>query len=233
MLCVLGFSTQNMATAPDIYRCVQNDGSVVIQDRRCMVTALQQAAPIKPQKRALTRLQAETPEVIKPKSPVQRLRQTNASKPLPSSNRSPYFTVGWDGFIPNDWAMHKTITRNYQQLLLSLVQFKTANEFSQGVRLSVYSNTIKTSKQGAFAQALELYHQIRDNSSLQLLDSQFKSHPHYKVFNIKYRNQKQQLMLTEFYIDEAHNDLFVITVQAHISDWQANLQLADQIISQL
>ncbi len=40
-------------------------------------------------------------------------------------------------------------------------------------------------------------------------------------------------MLTEFYIDEDNNDLFVITVQAKEADWSANWQLAEKIINQL
>ncbi len=230
LLCVLGFSTQVGAKSPKIYHCLQKNGSVVIQDRRCMVTNLQQAKPLKPQRRVLSNSKAQSKPT---KNPTQRPNRVATAKGRKNSKRSPFFTFGWDRFIPANWVMQRTNTSHYQELLLSRTQFKNKNTFIDGVKLAVYSNTMKTSRLEAFAQALQLYHQIRDNNSLRLLDSQFKSDPNYKVFNIKYQNQRQQIMLTEFYIDEVNNDLFVITVQAKEAEWSANWQLAMKIIGQL
>jgi hypothetical protein len=228
MLCLLiGFAATN-AKAAEIYRCVQNDGSVVIQDRPCMVTKLQQPKAKNAPKRSLNKIPSS-----KPINQARRTPETNQTTGKQRSNRSPYFTFGWDRFIPSNWVMQKINTTAFQQLLLSKNQFNSSIDFRDGVKLSVYSDTMRTSGVGAFAQALQLYHQIRDNSSLQLLDSQFKTHPSYKVFNIKYQNQKQHILLTEFYIDEVHNDLFVLTVQANQSQWPLNWQLAEKIIQQL
>ena len=235
ILCLLAISAGIETKAAKIYRCAQGDGSVVIQDRRCLVTDLQQIKPKVtnksiPSKQPLTSQQAET---LERKSPVRLPRQLKPPNSQRNSVRSPYFSLGWDGFIPANWVMQKTNSQSFQQLLLSQTQFKGLNDFRQGVKLTVYSNTMKTSGLGAFAQALQLYHQIRDNNTFELLDSQFKTHPSYKVFNIKYQNQKQLMLLTEFYIDEVHNDLFVLTVQANQSQWPLNWQLAEKIIQQL
>lgn len=193
-----------------------------------MVTDLQQPKA----KNAAKRSHNKEPS-SKPRNQIRRAPKTNQNTGKQRSNRSPYFTFGWDRFIPANWVMQKINTNAFQQLLLSQSQFTSSTDFSDGVKLSVYSNTMRASGLGAFAQALQLYHQIRDNSSLQLLDSQFKTHPSYKVFNIKYQNQKQHILLTEFYIDEVHNDLFVLTVQANQSQWPLNWQLAEKIIQQL
>ena len=119
------------------------------------------------------------------------------------------------------------------QWLLSRNQFNEVKAFGEGVKLDVYANTMMRTQQGAFAQALELYHQIRGDKKLKLLDSQFRSHQSYKVFNIKYIQPGGNLTLTEFYIDEQHNDLFVITAQAKQANWDQNWQMAESIISNL
>jgi len=235
LLCALGFNALVGAKAPELYRCEQNNGTVVIQDRRCMITDLQQNKAQKSQRRVLSKrvISNKKAHSTQATNPSQRPNRSNTTKSRQNSSRSPYFNMGWDQFIPINWMMHKIITSKYQQLLLSRMQFKNSNDFSQGVKLTVYNNTMQESRLDAFAQALKLYHQIRDNSSFKLLGSQFKTHANYKAFNIKYQNQRQQLLLTEFYIDEDYNDLFVITVQAKEADWSLNWQLAMKIISQL
>lgn len=235
-LVVLLICTQIDAKAPKLFSCVQKDGTTVIQDRRCMVTAIQQP---KTKIKVPQQLRKTTPD-FKPTN-RSKLTKKNASKfnkpnsQLNSnvSNRSPYFTFGWDRFIPATWLLKKVETLTYEQTLLSDIQFTGLNDFKQGVKLSVYANTMQTSRLDSFAQALQLYHQIRDNSHFQLVDSQFKAHTKYKVFNIKYQNSDKQLMLTEFYIDESNNDLFVVTVQAAESNWLNNWRMAEQIIKQL
>ena len=117
--------------------------------------------------------------------------------------------------------------------LLSKSQFNGAAEFNEGVKLEVYPDTIRRSRQEAFAQALVLYHRIRDNQKFKLLDSQFKAHDNYKVFNIKYLQPNEKVALTEFYIDEFNNDLFVVTIQAKQSNWLLNWGLAESIIVNL
>ena len=129
--------------------------------------------------------------------------------------------------------MHKIKTSQYDQLLLSRQKFKGFSDFKEGVKLTVYADTMRKFRHGAFAQALNHYHQIRDNSHYKLLDSQFKSHLNFKVFNIKYRLKSGALALTEFYIDENHNDLFVLTVQSKESSWLSNWTFAEQLIRQL
>lgn len=246
-LVVLMFSTNPLAKKTEVYYCKQKNGTVVIQDRRCMITELQQVKPGKSrQLKANKRKQgnSHSPTAIKEQSispliPKETLSQSPSRRKTANlqnnvqSNRSPYFNFGWDRFIPPNWVMHKSNNRIYQQMLISQAQFGGPGDFKQGVKLSVYGDTMKVSRLDSFAQALQLYHQVRDNNNFQLLDSQFKTHPSYKVFNIKYQNQRQQLLLTEFYIDEKNNDLFVVTIQASEQDWQPNWVMAEKLIKQL
>jgi len=214
-LLLLVLSLCVVAKKPEIYRCAQKDGTVVIQDRRCMITDLQQVKSVRSNKvkgirRSQTKrtLAEKNKPSTKPKKIIKSLSQVATQQNKLNSGRSTYFTLGWERFIPPNW------------------EVKTSS-------ISAYGDTMKTSQLDSFAQALELYHQIRDNNAFKLLDSQFKVHHSYKVFNIKYQNQRQQMLLTEFYIDERHNDLFVLTIQAPESNWQINKELAEQIISQL
>ncbi len=220
----------------EIYRCTQTDGTVVVQDRRCMITDLHQNKANKQKKSQVnqrTRNQSTPSSKRQTKLPAQISKRSIDPNDKKASGRSPYFNAGWDRYLPANWARLKANSNNYQQLYLSRAQLKTTNDFKHGVKLSVYSDTMKASGLDSFAKALQLYHQIRDNGSFQLLDSQFKAHPNYKVFNIKYQNHKQQMLLTEFYIDEQNNDLFVVTIQAAPSNWQTNQTMAEKIISQL
>jgi len=220
------------AKTAKIYRCEQKDGTVVIQDRLCMITDLQKIKPVKSRKSQNNTTISPQRTTVRPKL-HNSISQNNSNVSKQPSKRSPYFSFGWDRFIPANWLMKKVDTLTYDQTLLSRTQFSGLYDFKQGVKLSVYADTMKTSKINAFAQALVLYHQIRDNKNHQLLDSQFKAHPKYKVFNIKYKTSNKQLLLTEFYIDESNDDLFVVTTQSHESRWSSNWQLTEQIISHL
>ncbi len=231
---LFGCSSTVLAKKPSFYRCQQADGSVVVQDRRCQSTSLAEAKPqVSKPKRPASRSQNSV--VKKTNIPRQNQRINHSSSRRSDANRarSPYFTLGWDRFIPANWQLQQIKTQQYDQLLMSRTQFKGLSDFREGVKLSVYADTMRRHRQGAFAHALQLYQQIRDNNGYTLLDSQFKSHPNYKVFNIKYMLGNKDLALTEFYIDENHNDLFVVTVQARAASWQPQWQLAERVINQL
>ncbi len=227
---LLLISASSWAKKGELYRCKQADGSTVIQDRRCMVTGLQQSTtPKKVNKKPLKTKQSRKQSALNlPTKARAQTRQSNQSH-----GRSGYFTFGWDRFIPVNWQMHKLMANGVDRLLLSKTQFQGAHDFDQGVELDVYGSTMSRLGKGAFAQALVLYHRIRDNGDFQLLDSQFKTHDSYKVFNIKYLQSNQRITLTEFYIDERHNDLFVVTVQANEANWPLYWQMAERIINQL
>lgn len=220
------------AKAPEVYQCQQTDGSVVIQDRKCLVTHSRPApeqAP-KPNTRHTPQARRATPgnsrTVIDPQARVTR-PQTAAQ------SRSAYFQLGWERFLPANWLLVKDETPFVHHLWLSLQRFTGGRDFLQGVKLSVYPSTHRSYRQGAFSHALNLYHAIREQHQQRLLDSQFKSHERYKVFTLKYQMTGQQIALTEFYIDEANNDLFVLTIQSEHAAWRQHEQLAMQIISQL
>lgn len=229
MISMLMASPVILSKTPKLYRCQQADGREVVQDRRCVVTQLQtanssQSKPIKPKPK---------PKVLVAtnkggKAVGSKPRTTNGSQA-----RSPFFVFGWDRFLPANWMLVKEQVGSTQHLMLSKTRFNGSNDFMAGIKLSVYSKTMKSQRQGAFALALSLYHQIREQYSEQLIDSQFKTHQRYKIFNIGYRVQNSFTALTEFYIDESNNDLFVLTIQSPQSNWQLHQQLANQITSNL
>ncbi len=212
-----------VAKKPELYRCLQKDGTVVIQDRMCMVTDLQKA-PTKPENKPLK-------PTLKSKKESLGASVTSVQKSsFSETKRSPYFTFGWERFIPANWLIYRQKASGYEATWWSETKFTSPADFIDGVVLRVYKNTMAYEKQGAFAQALEHYHGIRDNDRFKLLDSQFKNHNRFKVFNIKYQQPDDILTITEYYIDERHNDLFVLTVQARPSLWTKQWELAAQII---
>jgi len=220
------------AKKPEVYRCQQADGSVVIQDRKCLVTH-SQPAPAKSSR-------ADTQKAAKPSrrtanSPLAAFDpKARVSRPRSAAqNRSDYFQLGWERFLPANWLLIKDETPFVHHLWLSLQRFTSGQDFLQGVKLTVYPATHRSYRQGAFSHALNLYHAIREQHQERLLDSQFKSHERFKVFNLKYQLAAQQLALTEFYIDEANNDLFVLTIQSDNASWRQHERLATQIISRL
>ncbi len=231
-LVLLGCSAFGITKKPDLYRCLQADGSVVIQDRRCQATHLQQAKPQESKPKRLKPIPSKP--MVKNTDPVKAInRRAHTTKVQKNAQRSPYFNVGWERFIPANWQLQQIKTQRFDQLLMSRSRFNGLNDFREGVKLAVYADTVRKHRQGAFAHALQLYERIRDNEAYTLLDSQYKNHPNYKVFNIKYLLGNKDLALTEFYIDETHNDLFVLTVQARESSWLPQWQFAERIINQL
>jgi hypothetical protein len=210
-----------------IYKCQQADGTVVTQDRRCEVTRLQQPKlnknVVKP--------------VIKPNSPrsssPKKVRKKVARTVGSNNQRSPYFTFGWDQIIPKNWLLRKEEFASHHQLLLSKTKFTGSRDFNSGLKLAVYPQTNRTMSEDAFAKALTIYHQIRERYSNQLINSHFKTHNRYKIFNIEYKIDNTIYAFTEFYIDEDNNDLFVLTIQSPQNKWQQHQVLAEKIFSHL
>lgn len=214
-----------------LYQCEQADGTVVTQDRRCQVTRLQQAEA-KPVIKA-----SKTPSKSFKTTPSQFIarEKTRAVELLKLNKkaRSPYFSIGWEATIPKSWWLNKIENDRLHQLLFSSKALKTMGDFEIGVKLSVYPKTQQNYRQDAFAKALTLYHQIREQFSNQLVNSHFKSHKRFKIFNIEYKIKNNIKAFTEFYIDEFNNDLFVITIQSPAEQWQQHLNLAHIIQSSL
>ncbi|MCX7554660.1 hypothetical protein OS175_12285 [Marinicella sp. S1101] len=227
LLFAFSMASSLQAKKTKLYHCNQADGTTVIQDRKCAVTALQQ-------KSQATRSERKKPLQRRPK-PLQQPHQS--VKPSMPNNiaqaRSPYFSFGWARFIPANWSVYKRQSRDHEQTWWSRKVLNSPAEFQAGVSLKAYKDTMSNLRMGAFAQALLLYHQIRDNPGHRLLDSQFKSHDRFKVFNIKYQQPNNILTTTEYYIDDHNNDLFVITAQAPEAQWSVQWGLAEKIINQL
>jgi hypothetical protein len=221
-----------LAKTPEVYHCQQADGSVVIQDRRCLATHSRTVKPVEHKK--TTQATATKPRTSGQLPGVSRRPALQApDRRHGKQAKSRYFQLGWERFLPANWLLIKNESPFVHHLWLSLQRFTGGQDFNQGVKLSVYPATHRSYRQGAFTQALDLYHGIREQYQEQLLDSQFKSHERFKVFNLKYQLSDKRLALTEFYIDEFNNDLFVLTIQSDIASWRRHEQLATQIISQL
>jgi len=218
------------AKTPRLYHCQQLDGRVVIQDRRCQITDLTES---KPQKTSRQNKMSQSSPVTEMAPPKNFTKPAKNSSNAEKKNRSPYFKFGWDRFIPVNWQLRKEQLGLFHQIMLSKNQFKGAEDFDVGLKLKVYPKTNLSYQKGAFSVALNLYHQIRKQYSNHLIDSQFKSHQRFKVFNIGYQLPHQVLALTEFYIDEQNNDLFVVTIQSPQSSWYLHQQLAEELISRL
>ncbi len=214
------------AKTPKLYRCLQDSGNVVVQDRRCAVTQLQQAKP--PVKNT-----TKKNKLTHPNTSVVKRRQQSSKQPQSIQSRSPYFVFGWDRILPANWQLLKEEVGSTEHLLLSKSRFNDSSDFVAGIKLSVYPKTMRSSSQGAFSMALALYHEIRERHHNRLIDSQFKSHDRFKVFNIGYRLPESMTALTEFYIDESNNDLFVLTIQSSQLNWTLHQRLADRIINNL
>lgn len=231
LLFALAMATTLQAKKTKLYHCVQTDGAMVIQDRRCAVTALQQ----KPQSASSVRKTSPNKHNPQKQNPQkQNYPPRDTSSPISKAQaRSPYFSFGWARFIPANWSVHKRQLRHYEQTWWSKKQFNSPAEFKAGVSLKAYKDTMATLRMGAFAQALLLYHQIRDNPGHRLLDSQFKSHDRFKVFNVKYQQPSHMITTTEYYIDDHNNDLFVVTTQAPEAQWSTQWGLAEKIIDNL
>ena len=205
---------------------------MVIQDRKCLVTHSKPAQPKPIRSKPRQADKKTTASKFNPRYPGD--AQARVSRPrIAGQGRSDYFQLGWERFLPANWLLIKDETPFVHHLWLSMQRFTNGRDFLQGVKLSVYPSTHRSYRQGAFSHALDLYHNIREAHQEQLLDSQFKSHERFKVFNLKYQLTGQQLALTEFYIDEANNDLFVLTIQSDNAAWRQHEQLASQIISRL
>ncbi len=220
---LLLLSLATVAKKTKLYQCQQADGTVVTQDRRCEVTRLQQAkVPAqREESKKSKKSKLETVKshpVFKSKAPVKFKQGTHS--------RSAFFNVEWDQFIPPNWFVEKTTSHHYHQWLFSLTRLKGNHDFRTGIKLTVYPKTQQNYQQNAFAKALTLYHQIREQYSSQLINSHFKTHERFKIFNVEYKTNPTTKAFTEFYIDEANNDLFVITIQSPHEQWEQYLALA-------
>lgn len=203
---------------------------MVIQDIRCIATSLKKA-PAKTTNPKQKSVKGNKKVTTKSASRIKRAVAKSPNKDKLS--RSPYFSFGWSNFIPANWSSQRQSNQYFEETYWSRDILNSPSDFKKGVKLRAYRNTVNTGNIGAFAQALDLYHGIRDNADYKLIDSQFKAHQRFKVFNLKYQQPKGLITTTEFYIDESYDDLFVVTVQATEADLLTQWQLANQIIKKL
>ena len=170
-----------------------------------------------------------------PKTSQVKTQRTRLNKPQRSQRRKTTATnhsQDWQSAIPANWQMLSQKRSLQEHWWFSQSPIKQYSDFRQGVRVTLYKDTVRSNRKVAFAQALALYHEVRNDPENQLLDSGFKSHERYKVFNIKYL-RNEHVVLSEYYVDESSNQLYVLTIQAKQSKWSAPQQLAATIMRSL
>jgi hypothetical protein len=209
------FINQAPAAKFKLYHCQTTTGSVVVQDRPCAVTRMKS---VKPGSQSKKRNKAVTGSKQKytPKS----LAQASLSS---SQNRSPQAFID----IVNKRKWPSELNRNGHGWQLT-VQVPGKNNSEQAGQLSVqyFRNPQATLNQDAFSYALDLYHEIRHQ--YRLIDSRFKSHPAYKIFNIAYH--KAQLSAnTEFYMGKFDGSLWVFSLQSQSNEFTKTHHLMAQL----
>lgn len=202
---------------------------MVIQDRRCAVTGLQNQSKsvVKNKPKVKTKSTAKTTQVKAPSTRAYQPRTNQRRISSPAKHHQQ-----WQSAIPANWQMLSQKRSLQEHWWFSQSPIKQYSDFRQGVRVTLYKDTVRSNRKVAFAQALALYHEVRNDPENQLLDSGFKSHERYKVFNIKYL-RNEHVVLSEYYVDESSNQLYVLTIQAKQSKWSAPQQLAATIMRSL
>lgn len=215
LLIGLAISSQPLAAKFKLYHCQSSSGTVVVQDRPCAVTHL---SSVKPTDQTKNRNKKPANNILKytPKT----LSQASSGT---VQNIPPQAFVD----IANKSKWRSKLNHNGHGWQLTI--YLPGNDNSeQAGQLSVryYRNPQNTLNQDAFSYALNLYHEIRHQ--YQLIDSKFKSHPAYKIFNIAY--QKTSLSArTEFYMGKFDQSLWVFSLQSHANQ----LNKARHIMAQL
>lgn len=199
-----------------LYHCQSADGNRVVQDRPCAVTG---TINVKPgaQQQSKTRHDVTKPTGPKPPRPNNFTSHARKDKQPVSSQAFVDLLQG------QPWASQITQNRHGWHLTATL----SAQNNQQPSRVSVeyFKNPGLTLNQEAFSYALNRYHRIR--LTYPLLDSEFKSHPAYKVFNIIYRHAAQAA-ISEFYVSKADASLWVFSLQCNPVDQDAARALVAQ-----
>lgn len=211
----LTVTNQAPAAKFKLYHCQTTAGPVVVQDRPCAVTRMK-SVQLDRQSKDRNKPATNNKQKYTPKT----LAQASLSS---TQNRSPQAFI--DIVNRRNWPLK--LTRNGHGWQLT-VQVPGKNNSEQAGQLSVqyFRNPQATLNQDAFSYALDLYHEIRHQ--YRLIDSRFKSHPAYKIFNIAYH--KAQLSAnTEFYMGKFDDSLWVFSLQSHVSDLHNTRHLMAQL----
>lgn len=198
-----------------LYHCQAQNGTVVVQDRACAVTRLPPAQsdrqqPVSPRTRP-----DKTPG-HQPKTPQQAGLQTN-----PRASSQAFVDMAH----ARQWPAKINRNNHGWQLIIDVPKVTQDNQAAR-VSVEYFNNPAVTLNQDAFSYALTIYHGIR--RQYRLIDSEFKSHPAYKVFNVAYQKSAQSAK-SEFYIGKLDGSLWVFTLQSD----PANLAKSRQIMAQL
>ncbi len=195
-----------------IYHCQSESGHIVIQDRACRITDL------------LTNDNGQNKRINKPD-------QIAVNRRKPQLNQSDNHQKEFRGNKVHNTEPEKFIQQinsekwqpqlisginGWQLTLLMDITAATSNKTDAGIVINFYPDTFKSFGQDAFAQALDFYQMIRNKHQLQ--DSQFVSHPHFKVFSVSYRVSGVRAY-TEYYIAKNRPELWVVTMKTQAKDW--------------
>ena len=213
---VFGCLSLNLAQAGQfkLYHCKTDDGPVVVQDRPCAVTRMNPAT-----KKSAQPNQRKARQANKPKHKPKSFKQA-ASAPIQAASSKAFIEIAHK----NNWPAQ--LSRNQHGWHLSVdVPGRSHNQSSQ-VSVRYFKNPEQTLNTDAFSYALNLYHGIRHQ--YHLIDSQFKSHSAYKVFNIVYKKATQSAK-SEFYISKRNGSLWVFSFESSA----AGLAQTQRVMAQL
>lgn len=194
-----------------IYHCQSESGHIVIQDRACRITDL--LTNDKDQKKRLNKsnpkaVNRRKPQPNRPDYHQNSFHNNKSPNPVPESFIQQINSEKWQ---------NRLITQNHGwQLVFSTDATGKPNAMDADILINFYPDTVTAFGQDAFAQALDLYQVIRNKH--QLRDSQFISHPHFKVFNVSYRVAGERAY-TEYFIAKNRPELWVVTVKAKNQNW--------------
>jgi len=197
-----------------LYHCQSKDGSVVVQDRPCAVTRMNSTNT----KRSGSN-QRKIPLANRPKHTPKSFKQA-ASAPAQTVSSQAFIEIA----NKNHWPVRLISNHHGWQLSVDVPGIR--NHHPGKVTVDYFKSPERTLDTDAFSYALNLYHGIRHQ--YHSIDSQFKSHPSYKVFNIVYGKSTQSAK-SEFYISKLDGSLWVFSLESS----PANLVKAQQILAQL
>jgi|GEM_PF-6213475 len=194
-----------------IYHCLSESGQIVIQDRTCRITDLfanSDQYKKKSLKANSNEVKRQKPQTHKYAPQLNTFQSSKLKSPAPEQ-----FIQQLNSKI---WQSQFFALNHGWQIAFSSYGVLKSNSRDADILISFYPDTLSAFGQDAFAQALDFYQVIRTDYLLQ--DSQFVSHPHFKVFNVSYRVAGERAY-TEYFIAKNRPELWIVTVKASAKDW--------------
>ncbi len=224
-----------------IRSCTMPNGDVVLMDKPCPINSKTDdyKKPTKPNKKS-----AKLPRAKKKKSQPPSIQWLNPeSQPAAkTSHHNPERTISLRTLMasiqaPSQWFIQSFKVQGGDAITASAKRLLTPGKLVTGASLKRFNNTSRYFNKGAFTVAIDMFQQIRFNPQHELTESEFVAHPRFKVFNVHYRKtrlrQSTLKAVTQFYVDDENNDLYVLHFQAPENHWQRLSKWQQQLFSEV